>query len=102
MLLHIGITESKARKWSCCRSAKKKVVVHDHNRIFAEQQACASADYKHAVTHDLISGWSHHSTYWGGFDGMEWLNGPCPNHPSSCQGNAADHIKNVKVFKIDP
>eukprot|EP00392_Amoebophrya_sp_AT5.2_P008000 g8019.t1 len=64
--------------------------------------ACASADYKHAVTHDLISGWSHHSTYWGGFDGMEWLNGPCPNHPSSCQGNAADHIKNVKVFKIDP
>lgn len=64
--------------------------------------ACANADYKHAVTHDLISGWSHHSTYWGGFDGMEWLNGPCPNHPSTCTGNAADHIKNVKVFKIDP
>ncbi|CAD7939103.1 unnamed protein product [Amoebophrya sp. A120] len=63
--------------------------------------ACVNADYKRAVTHDLMTGWSHHSTYWGGFDGMEWLNGPCPNHPSTCSGNAADHIHNVKVYKID-
>ncbi|CAD7975541.1 unnamed protein product [Amoebophrya sp. A25] len=63
--------------------------------------ACVNEDYKHAVTHDLMSGWSHHSTYWGGFDGMEWLNGPCPQHPSHCAGNAADHIQNVKVIEID-
>jgi len=63
--------------------------------------ACVSEDYKHAVTHDLVTGWSHHSTYWGGYDGMEWLNGPCDPHPTSCPGSAGEHIQNVHVFKVD-
>lgn len=60
---------------------------------------CDAANYIKDYTEAANGPWTTQSTYWGGGDGMEWLNGPCSDFPGSCDGSAGDHVQNVRVYK---
>lgn len=62
-------------------------------------KACDADNYIKAYTDAAKTSWTTQSTYWGGGDGMEWLNGPCWDAPGVCNGQAGEHVQNVKLFK---